>query len=174
MSLQEVITKVPNRGGDPHRDWLLIKGDPADLSLDTDCALAVVGIDEDSEELDEIIPAELQERGLRTTIDYETVKASINWADRLAGQQDDDAAAEMIRYYIQFDSWPDRLGAPDPPSPEEIIARLDREFFDSLGTERDGTTCRREGCTRGAVQFSAFCRIHHFENVKKKPCPFYI
>jgi len=78
----------------------------------------------------------------------------------------------MIRYYIRFDSWPDKLGAPDPPPAHEIIARLDREFYDALGAERPGSQCRKEGCPRGAVQFSAFCRIHQFENVKKKECPF--
>lgn len=172
MSLQDVITKIRNREGNPHEDWLLISGNEVDLGLDTDCALSLIEIDEDSEEFEEIIPADLQERGLRSTIDYETVKASIDWGDRLAGRQDDAAAAEMIRYYIRFDSWPDRLGAPDPPPTEEIIARLDFEFFDSLGHEREGTTCRREECQRGTVVFSVFCARHHFENIKKKPCPF--
>lgn len=163
---------IRNREGNPDEDWLLISGDGADLSLDTDCALALIEIDEDSGDYEEIIPSELQERGLHSTIDYETVKDSIDWGDRLAGRQDDAAAAEMIRYYIRFDSWPDRLGAPDPPSPEEIISHLDREFFDSLGHEREGTRCRREGCSRGAVLFSAFCARHHFENIKNKLCPF--
>ena len=172
MSLRDVITKIRNREGNPDEDWLLISGDGIDLGLDTDCALALIEIDEDSGDFEEIIPAELQERGLRSTIDYETVKASIDWGDRLAGRQDDVAAAEMIRYYIRFDSWPERLGAPDPPPAEEIIARLDLEFFDSLGPEREGTACRREGCSQGAVAFSAFCARHHFESIKKKPCPF--
>ena len=172
MSLRDVITKIRNREGNPDEDWLFIKGDGDDLDLDTDCALAMIEIDEDSEEVEEIIPAELQERGLHSTIDYETVKASIEWADRLATSKDDEAAAEIIRYYIRFDAWPEQLGAPDPPPADEIIARLDREFFDSLGAEREGTTCRREGCSRGAVAFSALCASHHFESIKKKPCPF--
>jgi hypothetical protein len=172
MSLRDVINKVRKREGNPHEDWLLIKGDPADLGLDTDCALAMIEIDEDSEELEEIIPAELQERGLWSTIDYQTVKDSIEWADRLAGQQDDEAVAEIIRYYIRFDAWPEKLGAPDPPPADKIIARLDREFYDSLGPEREGTTCRREGCSRGPVKFSPLCAAHHFESIKRKPCPF--
>ena len=172
MSLQDVITKIRNREGNPDEDWLLISGDGINLGLNTDCALSMIEIDEDSGDFEEIIPADMKERGLRSTIDYETVKACIDWGDRLAGRQDDAAAAEMIRYYIRFDSWPDRLGAPDPPPPEEIIARLDFEFFDSLGHEREGTTCRREECPRGTVVFSMFCARHHFENIKKKPCPF--
>lgn len=172
MSLQDVITKIRNREGNPDEDWLFIKGDGSGLHLHTDCALAMVEVDESTDEFEEIIPAELLERGLHSTIDYETVKASIDWADRLTGRRDDEAAAEIIRYYIRFDAWPDRLGAPDPPPADEIIARLDREFFDSLGPEREGTTCRRDDCSRGAVTFSAFCARHHFENIKKKPCPF--
>ena len=172
MSLRQVITKVRNRQGNPDEDWLFINGDADDLNLDTDCDLGMVEIDEDSEDLDEIIPAEFQARELYSTIDYQTVVDSIEWADRLSGCEDDDAAAEVIRYYIRFDAWPDRLGAPDPPPQDEIIARLDREFFDSLGPEREGTQCRREGCASGAVAYSAFCSRHHFESLKKKPCPF--
>lgn len=172
MSHRQVITKIRNRQGDPNEDWLFISGDAADLNLDTDCDLGVVEIDEDSEDLDEIIPEDFQSRDLYSTIDYLAVKDSIEWADRLAGRQDDDAAAEIIRYYIRFDAWPDKLGAPDPPPADEIIARLDREFYDTLGPEQEGTTCRRDGCERGTVKFSPLCAAHHFESIKKKPCPF--
>lgn len=172
MSLRDVITKIRNREGGPNEDWLFISGNAIDLRLDTDCALAAIEIDEDSEDLEEIVPADLRHCGLRSTIDYETVKASIDWADHLAGRQDDSAAADIIRYYIRFDAWPDTLESPDPPPAEEIIARLDLEFFESLGPERERTTCRREGCSQGAVAFSAFCARHHFESIKKKPCPF--
>ena len=169
MTLSEIITIVrAGKGSDSQ--WLLIAGKSGELSGDTECELAEVDFDEELDE--EIYPAEFKDRGLYVTIDYQTLKASIQWADRLSGGADDAAACDIIRYYIRFDAWPDRLGAPDPPSREEILARLDREFYDSLGPERPGTECRREGCSRGAVAFSAFCRIHQFENVKKKPCPF--
>jgi hypothetical protein len=59
------------------------------------------------------------------------------------------------------------------PSPVvEMRHELDREFYDSLGPERTGTKCRHEGCQRGTIKFSVFCRLHHFEQVKRKPCPF--
>src|SRR5204862_1025593 len=58
-----------------------------------------------------------------------------------------------------------------PPTPAEEVARLakeradkqladDREFFESLGAERFDVRCRHEGCTRGAVMQSIFCRVH--------------
>lgn len=172
MSLADIITKVRSGEGNPHEDWLLIAGNAGDLKLDTDCALSIIEIDEDSPGLEEIVPRELKERGLTSTIDYQTLRDCIGWADRLAGRSDDAAAAEVIRYYIRFDAWPDRLGATDSPPADEIIDRLDREFFESLGPEREGTKCKRDGCSRGTVAFSAFCAVHHFESVKKKPCPY--
>jgi len=170
MTLSEVIANVRADKG-TNNQWLLISGDEADLSVGTDCELAAVEVDEDND-LEEILPVDFKERGLYSTIEYQTLRDCIRWADRLSGCADDAAACEVIRYYLRFDAWPDRLGAPDPPPQEEIFARLDREYYDSLGLERPGTQCRREGCARGAVAFSAFCRIHQFENVKKKPCPF--
>lgn len=50
--------------------------------------------------------------------------------------------------------------------------RQDRAFYAVLGDERPGIPCRTEGCTRGAIQYSVLCRVHHFESVKKRPCPF--
>lgn len=170
MTLAQIIEIVRADEGSEDQ-WLFIAGEPEDLSLDTDCELSDVEVDED-DDFKELIQPEFEERGLYSTIEYQALQDSIQWADRLAGRADDAAACEVIRYYIRFDAWPDRLGAPDPPPWEETQARLDREFYESLGQERPGTECRRDGCVRGAVAFSAFCRVHQFENVKKRPCPF--
>jgi hypothetical protein len=51
----------------------------------------------------------------------------------------------------------------------ELQAFLDRKFYESLGTERRDVACRRPGCTRGAVEMSALCAQHHFENVIGRP-----
>jgi hypothetical protein len=48
----------------------------------------------------------------------------------------------------------------------------DRIFYQSLGAERTGTPCRMAGCVRRAVELSVLCRIHHFESIHKRPCPF--
>jgi hypothetical protein len=171
MSLADVIKQV--RADQGHRDdWLLIHGDPAALSLSTDCALSRVEINEDSEDFEEILPAEYVKRGLTSTIDYETLQACVDWAEQLSGTKNDEAAADIIRYYIRFDAWPDTLGAPDPPPIMEVNERLDRKFFDALGPEREGTRCKDPGCPRGTVQFSAFCAAHHFEKIRGKPWPF--
>jgi hypothetical protein len=55
---------------------------------------------------------------------------------------------------------------------ERITLSLDRQFYDSLGPERPNTICRHEGCARGMIQFSVFCRPHHFESLRKTKCPF--
>jgi hypothetical protein len=47
-----------------------------------------------------------------------------------------------------------------------------RQFYDGLGAERSSIRCRHIECGRGAIEQSVFCRIHHFENVLRRPCPF--
>jgi hypothetical protein len=51
----------------------------------------------------------------------------------------------------------------------ELRAFLDDKFFNSLGAERSEVACRRVGCERGAVELSALCAQHHFENVMGRP-----
>ena len=171
MILSEIINIVRS-GSIRGRDlWLFITADAEALALDTECELDEVLIDEDHN-FEEIVPAGFEQRGLVPTIDLQTVEDCVEWGDRLAGSPDPAACCEVIRYYLRFDAFPERLGAPEPPPLEEAITQLDREFFDALGVERPGTECRRQGCSRGWVEFSVFCRVHHFENVKNKPCPF--
>lgn len=170
MILSKLIEMVRSEEAPDGDLWLFITGEAASLTINTDCELADVLVDEETWR--EIPPAGFEERGLSSTIDYQTLVDCIRWADRLADGHDPTACCEVIRYYIRFDAWPETLGAPDPPPIEEIVARLDREFYDSLGRERANTECRRPGCSRGTVEFSALCRTHHFESVKNKPCPF--
>ncbi|WP_035603351.1 hypothetical protein [Haloferula sp. BvORR071] len=81
---------------------------------------------------------------------------------------------------IEQEPWKDGYG---PPISDEELQRLKeesdrilreihRKFYDSLGPEDAARQCLREGCQRGTVAFSAFCRPHQFENVRKEPCPF--
>jgi hypothetical protein len=138
-------------------------------SLDTDGAF----IDWENEEKDaDEIPLTAKRKKLRETLDNGTIEDIVDWADRLAGREDDSARLEVFWYYFKFDAFPDRLGASDPPPTDEIMRRLDREFYDSLGVERSDTKCRHEGCSRGGIKLSIFCRVHHFEQIKKRPCPF--
>lgn len=144
---------------------------PADTewTLDTDGTF----LNWESEEKDEDeIPLAAKRNNLREALDDGTIEQVVDWADRLAGRDDDAVRLEVFRYYFRFDAFPDKLGAPDPPPADEIMRRLDREFYDRLGAERADTKCRHEGCSRGTTKFSVFCRVHQFEQVKKKPCPF--
>jgi hypothetical protein len=66
---------------------------------------------------------------------------------------------EAKRYWLSDDA------LLPPPSP-------DLAFYNRLGLERSDQPCRKEGCLRGAVVQSVYCRVHHFEMVMGKPCPF--
>jgi len=81
---------------------------------------------------------------------------------------------------IEQEPW--RPGQSPPRSPEEQ-ARLVREaeewamassrsFYDQLGPERSAVPCRHPGCNRGAINYSVFCRSHHFEMIYHQICPF--
>ncbi len=54
----------------------------------------------------------------------------------------------------------------------EQYLKAARAFYDSLGEERTNQPCRKDGCTRGAVELSVFCRPHHYESLRHDPCPF--
>jgi len=54
----------------------------------------------------------------------------------------------------------------------ELTLSMDRKFYDQLGPERQEVHCKAEGCSRGAIQYSVFCRSHHFENLRRRPCLF--
>jgi len=53
----------------------------------------------------------------------------------------------------------------------QITLEGDRQFFALLGPENPARQCRKEGCTRGPVQYSALCARHHFEQIRGKPLP---
>ena len=54
----------------------------------------------------------------------------------------------------------------------EWQAQTDRRFYDLLGPEHNEELCRRASCTRGRVSQSVFCRVHHFESIWGRACPF--
>ena len=177
--VRELVSRMPNllsviecvrKGHIDLSDWLYIAGSPQDLTLQTESDLGCSEIDDESDE--EILPVGFADRGLRSTIDVETLENCIMWAERLSGSHDNAAALDVIRYYIRFDTFPDSLNSPDPPSGDEILRRFDREFCDALGPEDSSKQCRRGGCNRGVVKLSLFCRRHHFENIRNRPYPF--
>jgi hypothetical protein len=74
--------------------------------------------------------------------------------------------------------YPDGLSADQmvravgPPPVEDRQRRLDREFYDRLGTEDSSRPCKRDGCGRGAIANSVLCKRHHFEMIQRRDCPF--
>jgi hypothetical protein len=81
---------------------------------------------------------------------------------------------------IEQESWKSGYGS--PMSAEERItlgrevaanqSAADRKFYEVLGQERADFACQHEDCRRGAIHQSVLCRVHHFENVLRRPCPF--
>jgi hypothetical protein len=55
---------------------------------------------------------------------------------------------------------------------DRVQRQMDRDFYVALGPERADTPCRRQGCARGAIEHSMFCRVHHFESSRRPDCPF--
>jgi len=168
-NLGSVIERIRRKKIDGD-NWLYIVGSAQRLTLETEADLGCPEFDEGSDE--EITPVGFAKRGLQSTIDVQTVEECIEWADRLSGSKDSKAVLDVIRYYICFDAFPERLNSPDPPPRDEILRRIDREFCDKLGAENFTQKCRSDGCDRGAVKFSLYCRHHHFENVQKRDYPF--
>jgi hypothetical protein len=166
MKLREVFQHAKRRT--LPGDWLYLPAD-AEWTLDTD-GIFLDGEDEEKD-VDEV-PVVAKSKNLRETLDDQTIEQIVDWADKLAGKEDDAARLDVFCYYFKFDSVPDKLHAPDPPPVEIIRLQRDREFYDSLGSERTDARCRHEGCPRGTTKFSVFCRTHQFEKVKKRPCPF--
>lgn len=114
---------------------------------------------------------------------------SVRWFRRYASTPPTDCVvrwrgeeemAEMYREIVPkiLDALGPTLGVPDPQSgnserlPEESLRRVDREFADNLGPEDTTRQCHRNGCERGAVKLSVFCRRHHFEMITRRPYPF--
>lgn len=84
------------------------------------------------------------------------------------------AQGEFTR--VEGEPWNDGNGFVLTPEREAEMRRRavewQREFYDALGAERGDVRCRRESCSRGAVAHSVFCRVHHFESMHGRPCPF--
>src|SRR6185503_2840238 len=64
------------------------------------------------------------------------------------------------------------MRAADPPLVEDPRLRRDRQFYEQLGPEDLSRPCKKEGCRRGAIRNSIFCKRHHFEMIERRECPF--
>jgi len=86
------------------------------------------------------------------------------------------AFAAGRREELQREPWQDGDGGLTEDERKAIFDQIalasDREFYESLGDEKLGEPCKKPGCSRGVISHSVFCRVHHFESVKGRACPF--
>lgn len=143
--------------------WLYLPR--GEITAHTECVLLV----DDTDDLPNIgATLGFPDEGLPT----DDLKDIFQCAQRIVANPSDSVLMRAFTYYLKFDAYLPSIDAPDPPPPEVVLADLDRQFYQSLGAEREGAVCRKAGCGRGAVALSIFCRPHHFESVKQRPCPF--
>lgn len=143
--------------------WLYLPSSDSP-TLHTQCLL-VSGSDESEEVAKEYgFPQE--------GLDTDTIEGTTLRASQLEHPPSDELLLESFIYYWRFDAWLPQIGAPKPPPWEVTKKKLDREFYELLGAERQSVPCRKTGCSRGAISSSVFCRVHHFEMIKKEACPF--
>ena len=165
MTLREVFRS-------PHDDvaggWLYLPGGYTTWTLDSEAYFPPANPDTGKMVLD----SDHVSRAYCETLDLQTIEDIVQVADGLAGRPNDAVRLEVFIYYVRFDAFPSRIGALEPSAPEETRHRLDRKFYDDLGAEDLARPCRVADCPRGAVRLSVFCRVHHFENVCRRPCPF--
>ena len=61
--------------------------------------------------------------------------------------------------------------------PEHFTSSIRKEFerkkfWEALGEDEGDQTCRIESCKRKNMKHSVFCKRHHYESIRKEPCPF--
>ena len=55
---------------------------------------------------------------------------------------------------------------------EALQLKSDQAFYERLGPESSDEICGAQQCDRHRIAYSVYCRRHHFESVRKRPCPF--
>jgi hypothetical protein len=129
---------------------------------------------------DAMLPEELDKEGeplfaiqtnLIPTLDDATLEDVARGAALIEAAPSDELLLEAFKYYYEYDAFlPERGYEPLPI--EELRLSIDREFYDSLGEESRSERCRQDGCERGRIQHGIYCRVHHFEMIRQKLCPF--
>jgi len=167
-SLREILRNANGRlpGG-----WLFLPRSE-NWTLDTTGIIIDMDALPESEITDQHVPVVAKQQGLVETLDTGTLEEIHLCAARLDNPPTDDTLLQAFLYYYRFDAFLPKIGAPDPPPADVVIRNLDRQFYDSLGEEDSARRCKHEGCQRGRVKLSVFCKRHHFESVRRKPCPF--
>jgi hypothetical protein len=153
------------------KGWLFL---PKNKEWTIDTQGIVIDIDslDESEVNENEMPIVMEEKNLIITLDGGTLESINVCVSRLENPPSDRTLLEAFIYYYKFDAFLPEIGATDPPPTEVIVNNIDRQFYDSLGEENSNSKCKQNSCGRGMINFSVFCRVHHFESIKEKPCPF--
>ncbi|HYE17769.1 MAG TPA: hypothetical protein VEA69_04955 [Tepidisphaeraceae bacterium] len=163
MRLEEILSRAS--ASDLSPGWLFLPIEWQSWGADTLGYMIAPG---DSDEVEDRLGA----IGYDGTLDDATIVDVVRGAGSALKLDTFDGRLEAFVYYYRHDAFLPQRNAPEPPPPEVALAKMDRAFYDSLGTERVEVPCRAPGCGRGAVKFSAFCRVHQFEQVQGRTCPF--
>jgi Immunity protein 53 len=91
-------------------------------------------------------------------------------AKQFHGAGDTSRLEEIISHFIRWaKDRPDWLAVPDDSS---VAQRNDCELWEHLGKNLGEEGCRVEGCGHWRTRHSVFGRVHHWEKVFGRPCPF--
>src|SRR5437016_1439448 len=101
MTLREVFQRAKRRM--LPKEWLYLPAD-AEWTLDTNGLF--LDWENEEKEADEV-PAVAKRNNLRETLDDGTIEQVVDWADRLAGKEDESARLDVFQYYFKFDAFPD-------------------------------------------------------------------
>jgi hypothetical protein len=168
----EPLVKILRRAlnDDLEEGWLYL---PKEVLWQLDTPGVILNVDgmEDAELDDDGEPVVVKRHNLASTLDNQTIEDIVRSFRNLEDPPSDDGLLEAFTYYYDHDAFLPRRGFVPLPA-EEAKIRRDRDFYDSLGDESTKERCKHQGCNRGKVNLSLYCRIHHFEMVEIRPCPF--
>jgi hypothetical protein len=149
--------------------WLFIN---PDLSPEKGGQGMIIDIDAlEPDQMDGDDPQIAKQLGLDVTVESSTVEDIARAAVRLEMPLSDETLLEAFYYYLENDSFLPKKGYRPLPF-EESQKQIYLDFYNRLGEESATEKCRQEGCQRGRIRAGIFCKVHHFEMIMKRPCPF--
>ena len=107
---------------------------------------------------------------------YKSGHSDDSWIEcKVEGRQfigvgDPSRLEEIINHFIQWAK--DRANWLAPPDTATETLRNDRELWEHLGKSYGAEACRVDGCHCWRIRHSVFCRVHHWEKVLGRACPF--
>lgn len=79
-------------------------------------------------------------------------------------------AAQGDYFWINAEFKPYGVAHYEPPP--KAFYKSDLAFWQALGPEVGPNSCATPGCARKSIALSVMCRLHHFEMVMHRECPF--